>query len=168
MWSEASLIPNNLCLPFFQELEKSVDAGFPKPRSRNAAVDRRLRRTQDRSRTQPVTTEEVVIAATLQASLQQSSATRQPAQGSLEVRGSKQTPTEAKVEMQNQAHEEPDVCTLSLAEKMALFNRLAQPPSRVTRIRGDTRQRRSNARYQTQPITLGDMEQVGGISNSSN
>ncbi|XP_038156695.1 supervillin a [Cyprinodon tularosa] len=171
----------------FRELEKSVDSGFPKPRSRNAAVDRRLRRTQDRSRTQPVTTEEVVIAATapsyvphmtdqsavshslvcsnalpsysLQASLQQSSAARQPAQGSLEARGSKQTPTEAKVEMQNQAHEEPDVCTLSLAEKMALFNRLAQPPSRVTRIRGDTRQRRSNARYQTQPITLGDMEQ---------
>lgn len=47
-----------------QELEKSVDGGAPKLRSRNAAVDRRLRRTQDRSRTQPVTTEEVVIAAT--------------------------------------------------------------------------------------------------------
>uniref|UniRef100_A0A3B4X6I9 Supervillin a n=1 Tax=Seriola lalandi dorsalis TaxID=1841481 RepID=A0A3B4X6I9_SERLL len=48
----------------FRELEKSIDGGAPKPRSRNAAVDRRLRRTQDRSRTQPVTTEEVVIAAT--------------------------------------------------------------------------------------------------------
>ncbi len=47
-----------------QELEKSIDGGAPKARSRNAAVDRRLRRTQDRSRTQPVTTEEVVIAAT--------------------------------------------------------------------------------------------------------
>lgn len=47
-----------------QELERSVDGGVPKVRSRNAAVDRRLRRTQDRSRTQPVTTEEVVIAAT--------------------------------------------------------------------------------------------------------
>ncbi|CAF89085.1 unnamed protein product, partial [Tetraodon nigroviridis] len=55
--------------------------------------------------------------------------------------------------------EEPDLCTLSLAEKMALFNRLAQPPSRVTRTRGDARHRRNNARYQTQPITLGDMEQ---------
>uniref|UniRef100_A0A668AU50 Supervillin a n=1 Tax=Myripristis murdjan TaxID=586833 RepID=A0A668AU50_9TELE len=55
---------------------------------------------------------------------------------------------------------EPDLCTLSLAEKMALFNRLAQPPTRVTRTRGDARQRRANARYQTQPITLGDMEQV--------
>lgn len=59
------------------------------------------------------------------------------------------------------SHGEPDMCTLSLAEKMALFNRLAQPPTRVTKLRGDARQRRNNARYQTQPITLGDMEQVG-------
>lgn len=44
---------------------------------------------------------------------------------------------------------------------MALFNRLAQPATRVTRTRPDTRGRRANARYQTQPITLGDMEQVG-------
>ena len=50
--------------PGLQELERSVDTGGPKPRPRNAAVDRRLRRGQDRSRTQPVTTEEVVIAAT--------------------------------------------------------------------------------------------------------
>ncbi|XP_047205271.1 supervillin a isoform X2 [Girardinichthys multiradiatus] len=144
----------------FREMEKSIDGGLPKPRSRNAAVDRRLRRTQDRSRTQPVTTKEVVIAATLQASLQQSSAARQQAQGSQEARGSKQaSTTEGKVEMQSGNHEEPDVCTLSLAEKMELFNRLAQPPTRVTRTRGDTCQRRANARYQTQPVTLGDMEQ---------
>ncbi|MED6270617.1 hypothetical protein CHARACLAT_012204 [Characodon lateralis] len=145
----------------FRELEKSIDGGVPKPRSRNSAVDRRLRRTQDRSRTQPVTTEEVVIAATLQASLQQSSAARQQTQGSQEARGSKQaSTTEGIVEMQSGNHEEPDVCTLSLAEKMELFNRLAQPPTRVTRTRGDTRQRRANARYQTQPVTLGDMEQL--------
>lgn len=68
---------------------------------------------------------------------------------------------EGKVEMASQNLEEPDVCTLSLSEKMALFNRLAQPVSRVTRTRGDIRQRRANARYQTQPITMGDMEQVG-------
>uniref|UniRef100_A0A4W6CCS4 Supervillin a n=1 Tax=Lates calcarifer TaxID=8187 RepID=A0A4W6CCS4_LATCA len=128
----------------FRELEKSIDGGAPKLRSRNAAVDRRLRRTQDRSRTQPVTTEEVVIAATLQASSQQSAAAKEQAR-------------EARL---SQSQEEPDLCTLSLAEKMALFNRLAQPPTRVTRTRGDTRQRRANARYQTQPITLGDMEQV--------
>lgn len=59
------------------------------------------------------------------------------------------------------SQDEPDMCTLTLAQKMALFNRLSQPPTRVTRLRGDTRHRRNNARYQTQPITLGDMEQVG-------
>uniref|UniRef100_A0A3B3YUV8 HP domain-containing protein n=1 Tax=Poecilia mexicana TaxID=48701 RepID=A0A3B3YUV8_9TELE len=173
----------------FRELEKSIDGGIPKPRSRNAAVDRRLRRTQDRSRTQPVTTEEVVIAATapsqtdpsslvcadsytlvgsnalpsysLQASLQQSSAARHQAPASQEAQGSKQASAmEGRVETAGQHSEEPDVCTLSLAEKMALFNRLAQPVSRVTRTRGDSRQRRANARYQTQPITVGDMEQL--------
>ncbi|XP_016531150.1 supervillin a isoform X14 [Poecilia formosa] len=144
----------------FRELEKSIDGGIPKPRSRNAAVDRRLRRTQDRSRTQPVTTEEVVIAATLQASLQQSSAARHQAPASHEAQGSKQASAmEGRVETAGRHPEEPDVCTLSLAEKMALFNRLAQPVSRVTRTRGDSRQRRANARYQTQPITVGDMEQ---------
>ncbi|XP_047424139.1 supervillin a isoform X15 [Mugil cephalus] len=156
----------------FRELEKSIDGGIPKLRSRNAAVDRRLRRTQDRSRTQPVTTEEVVIAATLQASSQRSMAAQEEArerareqarqmQDTQEGQSSKQAPPmEGKVEKPSQGQDEPDLCTLSLAEKMALFNRLAQPPTRVTRTRGDTRQRRANARYQTQPITLGDMEQI--------
>lgn len=73
------------------------------------------------------------------------------------------SPTEVKDQSQNQSQgqEEPDLYTLSLAEKMALFNQLAQPPTRFIRTRGDTRQRRTNTRYQTQPITLGDMEQVG-------
>ncbi|XP_063340249.1 supervillin a isoform X6 [Pelmatolapia mariae] len=151
----------------FRELEKSVDGGAPKLRSRNAAVDRRLRRTQDRSRTQPVTTEEVVIAATLQASSQQSAVAHeqvreaQRAQDTKEIRGPTQTSSlKEKDTKQSETQEEPDLCTLSLAEKMALFNRLAQPPTRVTHTRGDTRQRRANARYQTQPITLGDMEQL--------
>ncbi|XP_045918521.1 supervillin a isoform X12 [Micropterus dolomieu] len=181
----------------FRELEKSIDGGAPKPRSRNAAVDRRLRRTQDRSRTQPVTTEEVVIAATvpthvpqtvtvhtavarapsptstvlpyrLQASSQQSAAARKQAwearqvQDTQEVQGPKPvSAVEGKDQSQSQIQdqEEPDLCTLSLAEKMALFNRLSQPPTRVTRTRGDSRQRRANTRYQTQPITLEDMEQ---------
>ncbi|XP_028288330.1 supervillin a isoform X3 [Parambassis ranga] len=186
----------------FRELEKSIDGGAPKFRSRNAAVDRRLRRMQDRSRTQPVTTEEVVIAATdptyapqtvtvhtavarhhsptlvcstatppysLQASMKQSAVpreqpwdvARQP-QDTQEVQSSKQASAkEGKPEkQQSQSQEEPDLCTLSLAEKMALFNRLAQPPTKVTHTRADTRQRRANARYQTQPITLGDMEQL--------
>ncbi len=103
----------------------------------------------------------------LQATSQQSSVTREPAweaqqaQETQEVQVSKMMSTmEGKHQSQSQSQEEPDLCTLSLAEKMALFNRLAQPPTRVTHTRGDTRQRRANARYQTQPITVGDMEQV--------
>ncbi|XP_067342012.1 supervillin a isoform X4 [Channa argus] len=182
----------------FRELEKSIDGGAPKPRSRNPAVDRRLRRTLDRSRTQPVTTEEVVIAATvpshvpqmvtvhtvvaripcptivsstvqphsLRASSLQSAAAQeqvrrtQQVQHTQEAQSSMKPSTmEGRVENKSQDQGEPDLCTLSLAEKMALFNRLAQPPTRVAHTRGDTRQRRSNTRYQTQPITLGDMEQ---------
>uniref|UniRef100_A0A8C8M8V9 HP domain-containing protein n=1 Tax=Oncorhynchus tshawytscha TaxID=74940 RepID=A0A8C8M8V9_ONCTS len=115
----------------FRELERNTDGGSPKPPSRNVAMERRLRRTQDRSHTQPVTTEEVVIA-------------------------------------QGQGDAEPDLSTLSLAEKMALFNRLAQPATRVIRNRPDSRGRRANARYQTQPITLGDLEQVGRQWKPSN
>ena len=110
----------------------------------------------------------------LQASSQQSTATREQVwaarqvKDTLEVQSTMPVSTmEGKQQSHNQSQsqgqgqEEPDLCTLSLAEKMALFNRLAQTPTRVTRTRGDTRQRRANARYQTQPITLGDMEQVG-------
>uniref|UniRef100_A0A3B4B3F6 HP domain-containing protein n=1 Tax=Periophthalmus magnuspinnatus TaxID=409849 RepID=A0A3B4B3F6_9GOBI len=133
----------------FKELEKSIDGGIPTPRARNAALERRLRRGQERSRTQPVTTEEVVIAATLQAASQSGTLVREAPQM-----------IEAQAAPGQEVQEEPDRSTLSLAAKMALFNSLAQPPSRVTRIRGDTRNRRANARYQTQPITLGDMQQV--------
>ncbi|XP_031652231.1 supervillin isoform X22 [Oncorhynchus kisutch] len=194
----------------FRELERSTDGGAPKPQSRNAAIERRLRRIQDRSRTQPVTTEEVVVAATvpapssqtvsvdttlaripsptlvsctvtpysLQASSQRSAAAKEQArearrvQDALEAQREGQhttttmllqtsSPPEETQARHHQGHgdAEPDLSTLSLAEKMALFNRLAQPATRVTRTRPDTRGRRANARYQTQPITLGDMEQ---------
>lgn len=46
-----------------QELERTSDGPVPKPRSRNAAIERRLRRVQDRSHTQPVTNREVVNAS---------------------------------------------------------------------------------------------------------
>lgn len=104
-------------------------------------------------------------ALSLQASSVQSVTSREQAreakqaQGTHEVQGSKPV-SMMEGKQQSQGQEEPDLCTLSLAEKMALFNRLAQPPTRVTRTRGDSRQRRANTRYQTQPITLGDMEQV--------
>lgn len=131
----------------FREMEKSFDEkNVPKRCSRNAAVEQRLRRLQDRSHTQPVTTEEVVIAATLQASAHQKALARDQAN-----------------EGKDSAEQgEPDSSTLSLAEKLALFNKLSQPVSKAisTRNRIDTRQRRINARYQTQPVTLGEVEQV--------
>ncbi|XP_043740749.1 supervillin isoform X17 [Cervus elaphus] len=131
----------------FREMEKSFDEkSVPKRRSRNAAVEQRLRRLQDRSHTQPVTTEEVVIAATLQASAHQKALARDQTN-----------------EGEDSAEQgEPDSSTLSLAEKLALFNKLSQPVSKAisTRNRLDVRQRRMNARYQTQPVTLGEVEQV--------
>uniref|UniRef100_A0A8C4YLG5 Supervillin n=1 Tax=Gopherus evgoodei TaxID=1825980 RepID=A0A8C4YLG5_9SAUR len=133
----------------FREMEKSFEGkNIPKPRSRNSAVERRLRRMQDRSRTQPVTTEEVVIAATLQASAQQKTLAKE----------------EIKEAVEQDQSGEPDSSTLSLAEKMALFNKLAQPVSKTisTRSRGDIRHRRMNARYQTQPVTLGEVQNESG------
>lgn len=57
--------------------------------------------------------------------------------------------------------EEPDMSTLSLTEKMALFNRLSHATDKSGEgARGDTRLRRASARYQTQPITQGEVAQV--------
>ncbi|XP_026527981.1 supervillin isoform X7 [Notechis scutatus] len=165
----------------FREMEKSFDdKSVPKPRSKNYAVERRLRRMQDRSRTQPVTPEEVVIAATeptpasctvnthtvvaripnptivkstiqptrLQASAHQKTSARD------EIK-------EAKDAAEQDQSGEPDSSTLSLAEKMALFNKLSQPITKAVFVKKrDLRQRRLKARYQTQPVTLGEVEQV--------
>ncbi|XP_072184878.1 supervillin isoform X3 [Excalfactoria chinensis] len=134
----------------FREMEKSFEMkNIPKPPTRSSAVERRMRRLQDRSHTQPITSEEVVIAATLQASAHQKILAKEEIRAAKEAMGQDQS-------------DEPDSSTLSLAEKMALFNKLAQPVSRAisTRSRGDIRHRRMNARYQTQPVTLGEVEQV--------
>ncbi|KAM4685316.1 supervillin isoform 2-T2 [Amazona ochrocephala] len=134
----------------FREMEKSFEMkNIPKPPARSSAVERRLRRLQDRSHTQPITSEEVVIAATLQASAHQKILAKEEIRAAKEAMGQDQS-------------EEPDSSSLSLAEKMALFNKLSQPVSRAisTRNRGDIRHRRMNARYQTQPVTLGEVEQV--------
>ncbi|KAM4705509.1 LOW QUALITY PROTEIN: supervillin [Rhinophrynus dorsalis] len=165
----------------FREMEKSLEVKAPKPRSRNAAVERRLRRAQDRSRTQPVTTEEVVIAAT-----EPSPASHSVSTHTVMARVSSPTVTQSSVHhisLQASAHqksvpktepevakeateqsipEEPDNSSLSLAEKMALFNKLSQPITKEvsTRSRMDIRQRRMNARYQTQPVTLVEVEQL--------
>lgn len=57
--------------------------------------------------------------------------------------------------------EEPDMSTLSLTEKMALFNRLSHAADKnLEGLRGDSRLRRASARFQTQPITPGEVFQV--------
>lgn len=92
----------------------------------------------------------------LQASSQKTSAAPEQSKAPQPALGSEQArPSEDE-------SQEPDLSTLSLAEKMALFNRLAQPATKVTSARPDPRHRRSSARYQTQPITLGEVQQVRG------
>ncbi|NXP77396.1 SVIL protein, partial [Ramphastos sulfuratus] len=166
----------------FREMEKSLEMkNIPKPPTRSSAVERRLRRLQDRSHTQPITSEEVVIAATDSTPASRSvnthtvvtrvpsptvvKSTVQPI--SLQASAhqkilAKEEIRAAKEAMGQDQSDEPDSSTLSLAEKMALFNKLSQPVSRAisTRSRGDIRHRRMNARYQTQPVTLGEVEQV--------
>ncbi|XP_068028835.1 supervillin isoform X16 [Anomalospiza imberbis] len=166
----------------FREMEKSFEMkNIPKPPTRSSAVERRLRRLQDRSHTQPITSEEVVIAATETTPASRSvnthtvvtrvpsptvvKSTVQPT--SLQASAhqkilAKEEIRAAKEAMGQDQSEEPDSSTLSLAEKMALFNKLSQPVSRAisTRNRGDMRHRRMNARYQTQPVTLGEVEQM--------
>ncbi|XP_015415417.1 PREDICTED: supervillin isoform X7 [Myotis davidii] len=163
----------------FREMEKSFDEkNVPKRGSRNAAVEQRLRRLQDRSHTQPVTSEEVVMAATEPLPASCSVATHpvltrlpSPTVAKSTVQPARlQASAHQKALARDQANEgkdsaeqgEPDSSTLSLAEKLALFNKLSQPVSKAisTRNRIDTRQRRMNARYQTQPVTLGEVEQV--------
>lgn len=79
---------------------------------------------------------------------------QKPAQGANEE-GSGQGP----------ASEEPDLSTLSLTEKMALFNRLSHATDKPAEgTRTDTRLRRSSARFQTQPITQGEVKQVGALT----
>ncbi|XP_075348665.1 supervillin isoform X16 [Mycteria americana] len=166
----------------FREMEKSFEMkNIPKPPIRSSAVERRLRRLQDRSHTQPITSEEVVIAATESTPASRSvnthtvvtrvpsptvvKSTVQPI--SLQASAhqkilAKEEIKAAKEAMGQDQSDEPDSSTLSLAEKMALFNKLSQPVSRAisTRSRGDIRHRRMNARYQTQPVTLGEVEQM--------
>uniref|UniRef100_A0A8C9YUS7 Supervillin n=1 Tax=Sander lucioperca TaxID=283035 RepID=A0A8C9YUS7_SANLU len=165
----------------FRELERTCDGSVPKPRSRNAAVERRLRRVQDRSHTQPVTNREVVNASSDPATSSQplgihTNAAHVPSPTVASPQPGSAVPGQETQEQQKAAtapsagaegdgqepfSDEPDLSALTLAEKMALFNRLAQPTGQLAEgARGDTRQRRANARFQTQPITQGEVEQV--------
>uniref|UniRef100_A0A8C8I394 HP domain-containing protein n=1 Tax=Oncorhynchus tshawytscha TaxID=74940 RepID=A0A8C8I394_ONCTS len=146
----------------FRELERNTDGGSPKPPSRNVAMERRLRRTQDLPTIPASPFLHLLLPFCLPAFLfiffPPSPYLCVIPPPSLHASSQESAPAR---EQQGQGDAEPDLSTLSLAEKMALFNRLAQPATRVIRNRPDSRGRRANARYQTQPITLGDLEQVG-------
>ncbi|XP_054870133.1 supervillin-like isoform X5 [Amphiprion ocellaris] len=180
----------------FRELERTSDGGVPKPRSRNAAVERRLRRVQDRAHTQPVTSREVVSASSdpatssqpvgvlinsptvantsvtsisIQASSQPGSAVQdQEKEAQEHQRPAQASSSGAELDSQGLVSDEPDLSSLTLSEKMALFNRLAHPTGKTAEgARGDTRQRRANARFQTQPITQGEVEQEAELAETS-
>ncbi|KAM3604897.1 uncharacterized protein V6R79_017682 [Siganus canaliculatus] len=179
----------------FRELERTSEGGVPKPRSRNAAVERRFRRVQDRSHTQPVTNKEVVNASSDPDTSSQPVGTHtnvthihspsivSTSMADISVQASSQPdpgvqneeretqdhhqPTQAS-EMEGGVSDEPDLSTLSLSEKMALFNRLANTVGKSPEgSRGDTRQRRANARFQTQPITQGEVQQEAELPVTS-
>ncbi|XP_060901389.1 supervillin-like isoform X6 [Labrus mixtus] len=180
---------------YLQELERTSDGSVPKPRSRNAAVERRLRRVQDRSHTQPVTNREVVNASSdpatssqplgintnatrvpsptgfitsvtsisIQASSQPDSVVQDQEQKEIQEQQKPAQVSGAGVEVDDLEHftDEHDLSCLTLTEKMALFNRLSQTTGKAAEgARGETRQRRAQNRFQTQPITLGEVEQL--------
>uniref|UniRef100_A0A3Q3LTX8 Supervillin-like n=1 Tax=Mastacembelus armatus TaxID=205130 RepID=A0A3Q3LTX8_9TELE len=151
----------------FRELERTSEGPVPKPRSRNSAVERRLRRVQDRSHTQPVTNKEVVSASNIQPSSQLGSAVQEHKDTQDHQKAAIAPSPGAEGDVKHPVAEEPDLSTLSLAEKMALFNRLAQPSSKTAEgVRGNTRHRRANARFQTQPITQGEVQAVSHVPSS--
>lgn len=104
------------------------------------------------------------LSLSLQASSQQSSMVREQAREIRLAQEAAEMDRAHHASPRDDGQEEPDLSTLTLAEKMALFNHLAQPSSHISRTKSDTRARRSNARYQTQPITLGEVEQVFTMS----
>uniref|UniRef100_A0A674MZU8 Supervillin n=1 Tax=Takifugu rubripes TaxID=31033 RepID=A0A674MZU8_TAKRU len=155
----------------FRELERSSEGAVPKPRSRNAAVERRLRRVQDRAHTQPVTNMEVAMSSPVSLPSIQHSEPDSTVQD--HERQSQKSSQVSKAGVEGDPLEnvsgEPDMSTLSLTEKMALFNRLSHAADRNTEgLRGDSRLRRASARFQTQPITPGEVAQKSGEEDWKN
>uniref|UniRef100_A0A674BR65 Supervillin n=1 Tax=Salmo trutta TaxID=8032 RepID=A0A674BR65_SALTR len=134
----------------FRELER-ITGSVPRPRSRDPATERRLLRVQDRSHTQPITNEEVDTAHTGPAMSSQTvmvHSTVAPIPSPTVVNAIWVTPTDYHL-----------LSCSSLVEKMALFNQLSTQPSKpAAKGAGASR---ANSRFQTQPITQGEVAQVG-------
>ncbi|KPP71686.1 hypothetical protein Z043_109384 [Scleropages formosus] len=133
-------------MSLFKELEKHASpeiSSFLRPRSGAGVQDRRARRTADqRALTQPVTGEEMVVAAS------QPRSTTAGESVDLVLVGAK-------------PEEEDESSKLTLGEKLALFTKLAQPDGKagVPHEAADKR-RQKGARYRTQPITLDEVDLV--------
>ncbi|XP_055512701.1 LOW QUALITY PROTEIN: supervillin-like [Leucoraja erinacea] len=134
-------------MSLFKELEKTspAESASPlRPHSKNAALERRLRRTHDRSRTQPVTTEEMVVAHSLP---------RARSPKSVDVSG-----PEASAESQEVEERVDENSKLSLSQKMALFDSLCQPmPHKAPQLEGASERRQKGFRYRTQPVTMSEV-----------
>ncbi|KAG2460903.1 SVIL protein, partial [Polypterus senegalus] len=127
-------------MSLFKEFEKTASpeatAAFLKPRPGSAASERRSRRANDRSRTQPITVEEKVEAGSFP--------NLKPCGTSQAGSGQPDT-------------EEDESSRLSLGEKLDLFNSMAKPEGGPPI---DFRRRTKGTRYHTQPITVHEVQQL--------
>ncbi|XP_078385918.1 supervillin-like isoform X2 [Cetorhinus maximus] len=140
-------------MSLFKELEKTSPAesvALLRPRNSNVAMERKLRRLQDRARTQPITTEEMMVANSI-------SRAQSPKEQDME--GKKESA------VQQEAEEREDKNSkLSLNQKMALFNSLCQPvPKKMPALEGRNGRRQKGARYRTQPVTINEVQLLQGV-----
>uniref|UniRef100_A0A8C4N4K3 Gelsolin-like domain-containing protein n=1 Tax=Eptatretus burgeri TaxID=7764 RepID=A0A8C4N4K3_EPTBU len=160
----------------FKEMEKntgSAGPSSPKLRSRNAAVERRLRRRlQERAMTQLLPQDyspplrsgspPAVSAEPISPDLGQPFTSPDSLKTTLAPKRSNLQPV---------PDGPPDSSALTLAEKMALFDRLAHgglgAPVVVHARHATAQQRRTASRYQTQPITLEEVQQASGSERLS-
>uniref|UniRef100_UPI00358FD281 supervillin-like n=1 Tax=Myxine glutinosa TaxID=7769 RepID=UPI00358FD281 len=160
----------------FKEMEKSTGSAgpsSPKLRSRNAAVERRLRRRlQERAMTQ-------LLPQDYSPAMHSDSPPAVYAEPISPDLGppftspdSLKTPLAPKrSNVQPGSDGPPDNSALTLAEKMAMFDRLAHgglgAPVVVHTRHATAQQRRTSSRYQTQPITLEEVQQASGSERLS-
>ncbi|XP_062893288.1 supervillin-like isoform X4 [Mobula hypostoma] len=135
-------------MSLFKELEKASPADSPpssRPHSSHAAMERRLHRSHDRCRTQPITTEEIVVAN----SLPRVQSLREP-----DVSGPDSCAAQQEAEERGDENSK-----LSLTQKMALFNSLCHPlPKKVSLPEGGKERRQKGVRYRTQPVTMSEVQ----------
>ncbi|KAJ8389941.1 hypothetical protein AAFF_G00112260 [Aldrovandia affinis] len=135
-------------MSLFKELEKTAIpevSSFLKPRTGSSTYERQSRHANDhRVLTQAITTEEMVEAISLP---------KPAGPGEAQVQAEQDGPEGAKPD------EEDESSKLTLSEKLALFNKLAQPESKAeSTAETPDKRRQKGARYRTQPITMDEVK----------